>query len=391
MASTEHPLLPLVHLHPVANMQNAWVALTLRANVPADSMDTSLHAVFDDAGFLAAIAPLHCIVMIDNADAVGDVALEKMPAARVGFAINAAALVDDAVVERMVALQDRGYRILVNGMPAVGNSGTIALRSVATDFSAFPPRRDVLPLMYGPHLAHGLHSTAQRADSARSGYEWFAGDYAMHPTPSANPDDGSSRRRLMALLGLLARDAETREIEALLKQDPTLSYHLLKLANSAAFAHSTPITSFNQAISLMGRRQLQRWLQLLLYARQQPDGIANPLLPIAALRAACMEELVKARGGDREEQDLAFMTGVFSLLDLLLAMPMDEIVGALQLPANASDALLTRTGAFGELLTLAESASPTPAMLDRARLDNDAWWQILLQAYHWAIQVSRSL
>jgi EAL and modified HD-GYP domain-containing signal transduction protein len=195
----------------------------------------------------------------------------------------------------------------------------------------------------------------------------------------------------MALLGLLARDAETREIEALLKQDPTLSYHLLKLANSAAFAHSTPITSFNQAISLMGRRQLQRWLQLLLYARQQPDGIANPLLPIAALRAACMEELVKARGGDREEQDLAFMTGVFSLLDLLLAMPMDEIVGALQLPANASDALLTRGGSFGELLALAGSASVTPAMIERAGVDNNAWWQIVLRSYHWAIQVSRSL
>ena len=391
MASTEHPLLPLVHLQPVANMQNAWVALTLRADVPAEHMDASLHAVFDDAGFLAAIAPLHCIVMIDNADALGDVALEKMPAARVGFAIDAGALANDVVVKRMVALQERGYRVLVNGMPPVGNSGTIALRSVATDFSAFPTRRDVLPLLYGPHLAHGVHTALQRADSARSGYEWFAGDYALHPAPSPNPDDGSSRRRLMALLGLLARDAETREIEALLKQDPTLSYHLLKLANSAAFAHSTPITSFNQAISLMGRRQLQRWLQLLLYARQQPDGIANPLLPIAALRAACMEELVKARSGDREEQDLAFMTGVFSLLDLLLVMPMDEIVGALQLPANASDALLTRSGAFGDLLTLAACPAATAAMLDRAGIDNDAWWQIVLRSYHWAIQVSRSL
>jgi EAL and modified HD-GYP domain-containing signal transduction protein len=178
MASTEHPLLPLVHLHPVANMQNAWVALTLRADVPAENTAASLHAVFDDAGLLAAIAPLHCIVMIGNAEAFTEALLEKMPAARVGFAIDVAALADKAVAERMVALQESGYRILVNGMPSVGNSGSILLRSVATDFSAFPPRGDVLPLMYGPHLAYGVHTAAQRADSARSGYE------CHRPTPT---------------------------------------------------------------------------------------------------------------------------------------------------------------------------------------------------------------
>ena len=86
----------------------------------------------------------------------------------------------------------------------------------------------------------------------------------------------------MTMLALLARDADSRELEAQLKQDPGLSYHLLKLVNSAAFSSGTHIASFGQAISRIGRRQLQRWLQLLLYARQHPDGPPNLLLPIAA-------------------------------------------------------------------------------------------------------------
>jgi EAL and modified HD-GYP domain-containing signal transduction protein len=262
---------------------------------------------------------------------------------------------------------------------------------VATNFSAQEPKSQVLPLVFGPHLAHGVNTGQRLAQCARVGYEWFCGDYPLHPIQSTNPDDGSSRKRLMTLLGQLARDAETREIEALLKQDPALSYHLLKLANSAAFAHSTPITSFGQAISVLGRRQLQRWLQLLLYARQQADGLPNPLLPIAAMRAAQMEALAKLQGAERDEQDLAFMTGVFSLLDLLFGMTMEEIVGTLNLPAIAADALLTRTGRFGDLLRMIEDQPADGAMLAGAGLSPHAWWGSQLQAYHWAIQVSRNL
>jgi EAL and modified HD-GYP domain-containing signal transduction protein len=125
------------------------------------------------------------------------------------------------------------------------------------------------------------------------------------------------------MLALLARDADSRELEILLKQDPALSYHLLKLVNSAAFA-AVPDHQLRPGDQPLGRRQLQRWLQLLLYARQHPDGPPNLLLPLAALRAAQLEALCKRDGGDRDEQDLAFMTGVFSLLDRLFRMPMAE-------------------------------------------------------------------
>lgn len=391
MAPIDSMIFPIVGIEAVANMQNAWVALCLRV-YPADGdLPTALQTIFSNPGTLAAIAPLHAVLMLDSPEILTEDMLKLMPSARVAFAVGAASLTSDSNRNLLHALHTRGYRILIDGPLPEGARMPNELHTMARDFTVDAPMREVLPLMYGPHLAHGVDSAARRAQCARVGYEWFSGDYAIHPEPTNDPNDGSSRKRLMTLLGLLARDAETRELESLLKQDPALSYHLLKLANSAAFAHSAPITSFGQAISVLGRRQLQRWLQLLLYARQQPDGLANPLLPVAALRAAHMEALCKLDGGERDDQDLAFMTGVFSLLDMLFAMPMEEIVGTLNLPPLAADALLSRTGRFGEMLSLAESRCATTPMLEQANFEPEPWWFSQLQAYHWAIQVSRNL
>lgn len=391
MASNESISFPLVEINAISNMQNAWVALLLRVEPVLGDLAAGLHSVFCAPDLLAAIAPINCVVMLDSPDLLSDTLLACMPATRVGFAFRSSALDNDAQTKRMVALHDAGYRIMIDGPLPENVVAPVALRTVANDFALVDVKSDVLPLVFGPHLAYNVYNAERRADCARVGYEWFAGDYPLHPEPSSNPDDGSSRKRLMTLLGLLARDAETRELETLLKQDPALSYHLLKLANSAAFAHSSHISSFGQAISILGRRQLQRWLQLLLYARQSPDGMPNPLLPVAALRAAQMESLCKLRGGEREEQDLAFMTGVFSLLDVLFAMPMQEIVGALGLPPVASDALLLREGPLGELLHLVETRKMTPTLADKAGFAPSALWLSQLHAYHWAIQVSRNL
>ena len=391
MASTESPLFPFVRIEAAANLQNAWVALTLRVTPGADDLAGALHSMFGPTDLLNAIAPLNCILMLDS-PAVIDPALQAlMPAPRVAFAFQGAALGLDENRNRIAALHEAGYRILIDGPVPDGVSTPLGLNTVATDFTHTEPSPRVLALVFGPHLAHGVNSAARQAQCAGVGYEWFSGVYALHPAPNVTPHDGSSRKRLMTLLGQLARDAETRELEALLKQDPALSYHLLKLANSAAFAHSVPITSFGQAITVLGRRQLQRWLQLLLYARQQADGLPNPLLPIAAMRAAQMEALCKLQGGERDQQDLAFMTGVFSLLDLLFGMSMEEIVGALNLPSIASDALLTRSGPFGELLHMIETQPVNADMLERSAISPVQWWGSQLQAYHWAIQVSRNL
>lgn len=377
---------PLVESSAIANAQNEWVALLLKAaGQPTDG--AFLQAVFGPPDLLEAIAPLDVVVLIDDPAILTPPVLNVLPAGRVLLGVSAPALAREGASRRLAELQSTGYRVLLDGDLPAGVQAPSTLRTVARDCSVDAPRATSLPALFGPHLAHHVADTARFQACENAGFSWFAGDYVLDSMPP--DDDGTSRRRMMTMLALLARDADSHELEHQLKQDPALSYHLLKLVNSAAFTSGLPITSFGQAISRIGRRQLQRWLQLLLYARQDPDGPPNLLLPLAALRGGALEALCKQEGGDKDAQDLAFMTGVFSLLDRLFRTPMAELLPDLNLPDAVHAALLHRAGPLGQRLVLAEATSADASTLAGAGVDAETWWNCQLQAFHWAIQVAR--
>jgi EAL and modified HD-GYP domain-containing signal transduction protein len=388
---------PLVEIRSVANAQNEWVALLLRA-AEGGLDDATLQAMFGAPDLLAAVAPLDCIVLLDSPAALTPPVLKLLPPSRVVLAVSAQALAGEGAARRLAELQVDGYRVLLDGPLPAGVPQPAALRGVSRTISAeyesLAPAS--LPALFGPHLARGVDSLACLRACENAGFAWFSGAYAIDDGGDATQgrgrtDDGTTRRRLLTMLALLSRDADSRELEVQLKQDPGLSYHLLKLVNSAAFSVGAQITSFGQAISRIGRRQLQRWLQLLLYARQHPDGPPNLLLPVAAHRGALLEALCKRDGGDRDEQDLAFMTGVFSLLDRLFHMPMEELLRDLNLPDEVEAALLAREGQLGQRLRLCESQGCSSAVLEAAGVDSLSLWQAQLHAYHWAIQVARNV
>lgn len=377
---------PLVELSSIANAQNEWVALLLKAaGQPTDG--AFLQAAFGPPDLLEAIAPLDCVVRIDDPAILTPPVLNVLPPSRVLLAVSASALAREGADKALAQLQQAGYRLLLDGDPPPGVEAPSTLRTVARDCSADAPRAISLPALFGPHLAYGVDDMARFQACENAGFAWFAGDYILDSV--APDDDGTSRRRMMTMLALLARDADSHELEHQLKQDPALSYHLLKLVNSAAFTSGVPITSFGQAINRIGRRQLQRWLQLLLYARQDPDGPPNLLLPLAAMRGGALETLCKQEGGERDAQDLAFMTGVFSLLDRLFRTPMAELLPDLNLPDEVNAALLRREGALGQRLMLAEAKRADASTLAGAGVDAETWWNCQLQAFHWAIQVAR--
>ncbi|MDD5298673.1 MAG: EAL domain-containing protein [Rhodocyclaceae bacterium] len=242
-------------------------------------------------------------------------------------------------------------------------------------------------------LAEKVDSREQAALLRSLGYDLFQGYYFARPTIMAGKKLSSSELALMRLFGLLMQDAETSDLEKALKTEPALTLNLLRLTNSAANAPRAPITSLRQAITMLGRRQLQRWLQLLLYTTPGGSVVSNPLLQMAATRGRFMELVMLRMQGGNEQQDRAFMAGIMSLMPALLALPMDEILKDLPIAADVGEALLRRGGRLGKLLALAEALEDTDGRpLDEvlpSGLDATGVNQCLSEALAWANSIGR--
>lgn len=332
--------LPLIALRPVVDGQHTWVAMLLAAE-PLPDMATQ-ERLFDSAGLAEALDGLVCVVPTFSSRA-------ENPAEE-----------------------------FIHVVPAV------AAGDATTSLAPLPPE-----CADGPCLATGVDSFSAFERCRKAGFTWFAGNYALRPMPGTASRNAARHALVLQLLTLITHEADSRELETLIKQDAQLSYQLLRLVNSVAFSPGQRITSFNQAITLLGRKPMQRWLQLLLYAR--PDGAGrSPLLPRAAMRAACMEALFPTASADLREQ--AFMAGMFSLLDLLFNESIVKLLAPLHLPVEVNRALQERGGLFGPALRAVESAetgdAPLAAALAEADIATDLWTQALIKACRWAVCVS---
>lgn len=201
-------------------------------------------------------------------------------------------------------------------------------------------------------IATEVISHADREWAISNSCSLTTGEFLLNRHPPGRKAD-MTRLRLVKLLALLAADADTTEIEEIFRQEPKLAYSLLRLVNSAANSPRTPITCYAEAINILGRRQLQRWLQLLVYADQNNGQRANPVLQKAATRGRMMELLAASSShADKSEHflDAAFMVGTFSLLDILLNMPIKEVLQQLPLPEIVYAGLAEHAGLLGELL-----------------------------------------
>jgi TPR repeat protein/c-di-GMP-related signal transduction protein len=215
----------------------------------------------------------------------------------------------------------------------------------------------------------------------------FIGPFATHHRDWQHTTVDPGTLRLFKLVNSLRAGAEMEVIVQDIKLDPLLSYRILCYANSAAMGAQRKILALKDAILLIGREPLFRWLVLLLCTSAPSHAEDSALLESALARGRTME-LLAEKVAPAQADDF-FLTGVLSLLDVILHLPVPTLMEALDLPDEIKAALLERKGPYAGLLQLAEAGEH--AQLDvihhacaELGIDPGTLSQVQTEASNWA-------
>jgi EAL and modified HD-GYP domain-containing signal transduction protein len=320
---------------------------------------------FAELGLVNALGANKAFVIVDATAICADT-IELLPASGVVFDLPATVAADPVVAARCHALGQRGYTFCLNELCEISetlipllkqamyaklnlkNLSDAVLRPLLNQLADFRP----LP------IASHVETQADHKRAMTLGFHFFQGFYFAEPTVVEGKKLEPATRGLIHLIKRLHEDAELSEIEQIFKSEAALTVNLLRLTNSAAMGLRTRITSVRQAVTVVGRRQILRWLQLLLYSRpnRQDDSIErNPLMQLAAFKGNFMERLTRCYCADqRALPDAAFLCGLMSLMPAALKLPMTEILNHIAIDEQIRIALLTREGELGLLLELTD-------------------------------------
>ena len=347
------------------------IATANRAEVldGAQATATVIANTFAEFSATQALGPYRGFINVDHALLFSDL-LEVLPPQLVVLEILETVPPTPEVVARCAALKAAGFALAMDDViqadeahrPLFALADVIKVDIACLDTAALRALVAQLRPLGKKLLAEKVETAEALALCRELGFDLFQGYYFARPTLIVGKKLTPAQTVLLRLLSLVMEDADTSAIEQAFKLEPGLTVNLLRLTNSVSSGLSTHITSLRHAITLLGRRQLMRWLQLLIYTSPQrgdSNGSGNPLFALAATRGRMMELLVDrtpaVKQGGRDLIDQAFMTGILSLMPTLIGAPMRDILAQLPLARPVSDALGEHTGVLGDLLSLVES------------------------------------
>jgi len=259
------------------------------------------------------------------------------------------------------------------------------LPGIVTNLRQFPIRL----------LAEKVETREQFTDCLEMGFTLFQGYFFARPVVLQHKGLEPSKIAMLRLMRNLHENADFDRIEDDFRSAPDLSFNLLKLVNSVCIGLREKIRGLRHAIIILGLDKLRRWVQLAIFASSDSRGVNNPLMELAAVRGRLMELLLMERHGlprSNERVEAAFMTGILSLVDVLLDTSIDVIVKELGLSDEISAALLKREGELGLLLVLAEkveqsSLDDVQNMIEHTGISLNNLLAAQIDAYNWRANV----
>jgi c-di-GMP phosphodiesterase len=321
-----------------------------------------------------------------------------LPPERTVLQVRGTVQIDDRVIKGCQRLAADGYTLAVAGVTWSGDrrEEMLDIASFAkVDPSLFSD--DEAGVLLGFLRRHGTKVVAERVDTLddldrceRLGFDYLQGNVLAEPSAVAGRAlDVTRLARLRLMVKLFEPDAETTELESIVRSDPALAHQLLQLAGlGAAGGLRRNVTNLREAIVLVGWRRLQSWLVLLLLNER---GHTPEEEILSTLVRARMSELI-AQEVNSELAAPAFLAGLVSGFGQLLEAPLPDILAELPLDPALVDAVLHHAGTLGAVV-----ADASDFQLGRAQVSSRtgvsfrtmvvAW----RDALSWAIDTTRGL
>jgi EAL and modified HD-GYP domain-containing signal transduction protein len=304
--------------------------------------------------------------------------------------------VDQKLIDSVGELRRRGYIIALDDFifhedlrPLVELANIIKIDVQALSQHDVTEHLEILSKYPVKILAEKIETPEEFDWCKAQGFDMFQGFFLSRPRVLRGQRMPANRVNTMRLLAKLQDPAvDVKELDALVSDDVTMSYRLLRYINSASFSLRKKIDSIRHAIIFLGLREIRQWANMV--ALSTLDDKPGELMVTCLVRAKMCELFSDVLG--RGNKGTAFVIGMFSLLDAMMDTPMEELLESMPLADEITAALLEGTGPFASILnnTLAYERGDWDA-IDCPELSNSTIADLYMQSVDWANQTLKTL
>jgi EAL and modified HD-GYP domain-containing signal transduction protein len=281
-----------------------------------------------------------------------------LPPARTVVEVLETVTPDEEVVSACRRLRATGYRIALDDFedrpewePLVALADFIKIDVLATPRDSCAALTSRFRSAGRAVLAEKVETREAFAQTAALGCTHFQGYYFSRPTVVTSKTVPGYRLNYLRLLQALSQpERDIHRLEEIVKKEVSLSFRLLQRANSAAYGFRQTTQSLRHALVLLGEREIRMCATIWALANLAKDTPSEVIVS-STLRARLCELLAPPAGLGDLAADL-FLVGAFSMLDVILQRPVEDVVADLPLSPDVQAALCGQPNALRRVLEI---------------------------------------
>lgn len=200
-------------------------------------------------------------------------------------------------------------------------------------------------------VAEKVETNYQLQSLAEVGFNYYQGYFYHEPEIIEGQTLAPIKSQMLHLISeTFNKPLDFDHIAEIISHDVNLTVGLLKLVNNVSTGVRVEITSLKQAAAYLGEDKLKQFVTILALSKLTSDKNSE-VSKQSLITAKLMSKLAK-ESAFVEISDFAFITGLLSAIEVILSMPMSEIIKTMPLAKPIEDALVNHEGLLGQLLEL---------------------------------------